>query len=95
MLSYRDQWVIRGRSGLPEASLFQVLLCNKGLSQAREQIFIFGRVCQRLGRFLIDLRQALSPQLHYPIIKHTEKNCELKCYLCNNKKALPMFKRYH
>lgn len=71
LLSYRDQWVVGGRSGFAEAGLSQELLCHKRLFQAWEQVLILCRICQRLCSFLIHFRQALSPKLHHPVIKHT------------------------
>ncbi len=70
--SYRDQWVVRGRSGLAKAGLFQVLLCYKGLSQAWEQVLILCGVCQRFCSFLIHFRQTLSPKFHHPVNKHRD-----------------------
>ena len=65
LLTDHDEWVLCCGPG-SDMGLFQVLLGQQGLLQAREQVAVLGGVGQRVGRLLVHLGQALLPQLHHP-----------------------------
>lgn len=47
-------------------SLLQVLLSLQGLLEAREQVAVLDGVSQSICCLLVNLGQALLPQLHHP-----------------------------
>ena len=73
LLTDHDERIVGCRPG-SDVGLFQELLGQQGLLEAREQVAVLGGVGQRVCRLLVHLGQTLLPQLHNPGVPHTAKH---------------------